>query len=62
MREIRIGRFRLKGEPYLIEDFKNRVVTTNCGDSYLDYDIPFDELFELVDYIKKTEKEMKEGK
>ena len=51
---------RISGDPYLIEDFKNRVVRTNCGDSYLDYDIPFDDLFELVDYIKKTEKEMKE--
>ena len=51
---------RISGDPYLIEDFKNRVVRTNCGDYYLDYDIPFDDLFKLVDYIKKTEREMKE--
>ena len=46
----------------LIVDFKNRVVSTNCGDFYMDTDILFDELFELVDYIKKTEREMKEDK
>ena len=62
MREIRIGRFRLEDDAKLIPDFKNRVVATNCGDFYLDYDISFDELFELVDYIKKTEREIKEDK
>lgn len=58
---MKIG-LRLVDEEELIVDFKNRVVRTNCGDFYMDYDIPFDDLFELVDYIKKNEKEMKEAK
>lgn len=56
---MKIGQMRLIDEEHLIVDFKNRVVSTNCGDFYMDYDIPFDDLFELVDYIKETEKEAK---
>lgn len=50
---------RLIDEGHLIVDFKNRVVSTDCGDFFMDTDMPFDDLFEIVDYIKKIEKEAK---
>ena len=43
----------------LVADFDRKVVRTNCGDFYLDYEISFDDLFKFVDYIKKCEKELK---
>lgn len=40
----------------LIVDFKNRTVTTNCGDFYYGYDISFDDFIKFADYIKEQDK------
>lgn len=42
----------------LYADFKNRVVRTNCGDFYYDYDISFDDLFIFSDYVKNMDNEI----
>lgn len=44
----------------LVANLADRTVRTNCGDFYYDYEIPFDDLYKFVDYIKKMEK--KDGK
>lgn len=56
---MKIGQMREMDDDLLIADFKKRVVSTNCGDFYLDYEISFDDLFKFVDYIKKCERELK---
>ena len=42
----------------LIADFKRRIVSTNCGDFYYDYDIDFDGLFSFVEQVKQMDKEI----
>ena len=36
-------------------DFKNREVETDCGDSYMDYSIGFDEFLAIADKIRELE-------
>lgn len=40
-------------------DMTERVAFTNCGDSYMDYAIRFDDILALADFIRKYEKERK---
>lgn len=35
-------------------NFEEEYVETNCGDSYYDYSISFDNIIKLADYIKST--------
>ena len=37
-------------------DIKNREVETDCGDSYMDYSIGFDEFLAIADKIRELEK------
>lgn len=40
----------------LIADFDKRVVSTNCGDFYHDYDISFDDFLKFARHIEKEVK------
>ena len=40
----------------LIADFDKRVVTTNYGDFYYDYDISFDDFLKFAKHIEKEDK------
>ena len=40
----------------LIADFDKRVVSTNCGDFYYDYDISFDDFLKFARHIEKQDK------
>ena len=40
----------------LIADFDKRVVSTNCGDFYYDYDISFDDFLKFAKHIEKEDK------
>ena len=46
----------------LVADFDRKVVSTNCGDFYLDYEISFDDLFKYVDFLKQYLSEMEKSK
>lgn len=41
----------------LVANFEDREVSTNCGDFYYDYSIPFDDLFKFVEQIKEMDKD-----
>ncbi len=41
----------------LLIDFKNREVSTNCGDFYYDYTFSFDDIIKVTEYIKEEGEE-----
>lgn len=43
----------------MIADFERRVVGTNCGDFYYDYEIGFDDFIKFAHFIEKEEKRLK---
>ena len=45
--------------PVLIADFERGYVSTNCGDSYYDYEISFDNFIKFADYIRGLKNETK---
>ena len=40
----------------LYADFKEKCVTTNCGDFYYDYSISFDDFIKFAEFIKENRK------
>lgn len=53
-REIKSKLYGDEDSILLQADFKNGCVTTNCGDFYFDYDIPFDYFIKFAKFIKKN--------
>lgn len=53
-REIKSKLYGDEDSILLQADFKNGCVTTNCGDFYFDYDIPFDDFIKFAKFIKKN--------
>ena len=53
----------IDGECYLFyADLHKGFVMTNCGDSYYDYDISFDDFIKFADFIREHRKDNHDNK
>ena len=46
----------------LIADFKERKITTNCGDYYYDYEFSFDDFIKFAKAVEEQDKIYNKGK